>query len=100
MSDLHAVLPICVTDQRAQVEKLQHYFESDTWRTIIARQASVSDAEWPCHLCHAVRCPSTKGKAHQKWVQCDRCLMWQHYDCAGLNRKPRGHWFCSECKAS
>ena len=65
----------------------------------LARQASVSDAEWPCHLCHAVRCQSNKGKGHQKWVQCDRCLMWQHHDCAGLNRKPRGHWFCAECEA-
>ena len=29
MSDLHAVLPICIIDQRAQVEKLEHYYEAD-----------------------------------------------------------------------
>ena len=53
MADLHAILPICITDRRTRVEELEHYFDADTWRSILTQQASASDADWPCHLCQA-----------------------------------------------
>ena len=31
-------------------------------------------------------------------VFCDRCLIWYHFTCHGLKRKPRtAHWYCDYC---
>ena len=41
-------------------------------------------------------------EAYGRMIGCDNFNCkgeWFHYDCAGLKRKPKGTWFCSnECK--
>ena len=35
-------------------------------------------------------------------VACDNLecsVEWFHFDCVGLTRAPRGHWYCNQCRA-
>ena len=44
---------------------------------------------------------SCKKPSYGKMINCenDDCSTeWYHYSCVGLKRKPKGNWFCPECK--
>ena len=37
---------------------------------------------------------------HQ-WIFCNACMLWFHYECQGLTRKPRKkHYLCIKCVSS
>ena len=35
--------------------------------------------------------------AKDKWMGCDSCDRWFHYDCLGLHSIPDGFWSCDQC---
>lgn len=39
---------------------------------------------------------SREGK--EKWIGCDNCPRWYHYDCVGLTSIPSGFWSCDFCE--
>lgn len=46
-------------------------------------------------------CCTCNKPEYGKMIQCENpdCdLVWFHYDCVNIRRKPRGKWFCSQCK--
>ena len=42
-------------------------------------------------------CSNFLGKKHS--ILCDRCLLWSHYNCSKLKKKPVVNWFCMKCAA-
>jgi len=92
ISDLHQVPSFQVFDDRAAIDELQQYFSPDAWRKVCTVRDAAHVTEWPCHTCK-----STTGN-QKKWVQYDHCLAWSYYSCVGVKRKPKGRWFCADCK--
>jgi hypothetical protein len=48
-----------------------------------------SDLWWQQHCCKKV----TQGK----YILCDRCGRWFHWECAEIVKKPSGSWYCATC---
>jgi len=60
-----------------------------------ASEAEESDSEDGKEYCYC------KKGSHGKMIACDstHCTMeWFHYSCVGIKRKPRGAWYCNDCK--
>jgi hypothetical protein len=49
------------------------------------RRQDSTDINWPCGTCKQSK---TLAKT-QKWFQCDHFLVWLHYECVGITRKPQ-----------
>ncbi|KAI8903144.1 hypothetical protein EDD86DRAFT_99857 [Gorgonomyces haynaldii] len=47
-----------------------------------------------------VRCVCGQEDADEgsTWIQCEDCSCWQHMDCMGLFRLPKGSYFCENCR--
>ena len=43
-----------------------------------------------------IRCPCSVQK-DATLIQCEQCLVWQHYDCIGLETEPQ-NYYCEECR--
>jgi DDE superfamily endonuclease len=64
------------------------------------RQANKEKDTVPCGVCK-VRCCDDNYK--RKWIQCQQCLVWFHYDCQGLDDKARKSicsFICVSCADS
>lgn len=46
--------------------------------------------QWKCGICK-------KNIANERCIACDRCLMWNHFSCTKLKKKPHSNWFCTIC---
>ncbi|XP_065660430.1 uncharacterized protein LOC136084293 [Hydra vulgaris] len=83
-----------IADKRASLDDIKQYFEEAAWAEVIKQCEAVSIEKWPCQLCGQSK---ADGKS-QKWLQCDHCLDWSHYVCLQISCKPKGYWFCAQCK--
>jgi len=81
-----------ISEDRYRLSQLFDYFEPTVWTMLKHRRNYAAVWDWVCHVCTA-----NEGTS-RRWVQCDRCLHWLHYACAGLTRKPRRNFFCCKCK--
>ena len=43
--------------------------------------------------CQAFLCQEPK-RQRQKWIGCDKCERWLHFECVGIQRKPKGNYDC------
>ena len=51
-----------------------------------------------CEQCGAVYADADDSEAvKKKWMGCDNCSRWYHYDCLGLTSIPTGYWSCDLC---
>ncbi len=50
-----------------------------------------SDLWWQWYCCEKV----TDGK----YILCDRCGRWYHWECAEIEKKPSGSWYCGVCRS-
>jgi len=82
-------------DTRAAVDEIQSYFETAAWNAFLQWRDVFSDNNWTCSRCGS---NTAASGTHRKWIQCDHCLAWIHFQCAALTRKPRGYYFCDQCK--
>ncbi|ELR23115.1 PHDfinger domain containing protein [Acanthamoeba castellanii str. Neff] len=48
-----------------------------------------SDLWWQWHCCEKV----TEGK----YILCNRCGQWFHWECIKIVKKPSGSWYCPTC---
>ena len=49
-----------------------------------------------CEECGAIYADDST-EAKKKWMGCDNCPRWYHYDCIGLTSIPSGFWSCDLC---
>ena len=63
-----------------------------------ANTSGSSDSEdtGVCEECSGVYAADDKA-AKEKWMGCDNCDRWFHYDCLGLYAIPAGFWSCDQC---
>lgn len=98
--DLPTELPVCLmSEERFQLNQLEQYFEPAAWEQLTDRFTAglllLDDIDWKCSACDSSTSPTGSDG---RWVQCDRCLGWLHYQCVGIKRKPRNDFFCRSCK--
>ena len=83
-------------DLRAVVGKVACYFDATAWDAVLQWMNNFPDNSWSCsRRGHNTVAP---GIQQSKWIQCDHCLSWIHYQCAAVTQKPQGYYFCSLCK--
>jgi len=93
--DLLADLPFSLLkEDRFQLRRLEPHFQQSAWAEL-KRKVDEDNSEWHCSLCDESTQPVGR---HCRWVQCDACIVWLHFQCVGIKRKPRGNFFCSSCK--
>lgn len=97
-SDLRSDLAYQLKDVRAKIADIEPYYTADAWHIICQWKQCNTDTEWPCRGCGVVKSSKLSNGKTQKWIQCDHCLVWFHYSCVTLTRKPKGQWFCTDCK--
>ena len=99
-SDILNELPVALlTEERFRFNELEQYFEPAAWNALTDRLNAallvLDDMDWTCSICKSATSPiGSDGR----WVQCDRCLGWLHFQCVGIKRKPRTDFFCISCK--
>ena len=50
-----------------------------------------------CEECGTIFSNDTQ-EGKEKWMGCDNCPRWYHYDCLGLTSIPSGFWSCDMCE--
>ena len=45
-----------------------------------------------CNFCKA------RTSKSMKWIRCDACLLWYHFECAGITEEKTDDWFCQDKK--
>ena len=88
-------LPFCLLkEDRFQLHRLEPYFEMSAWAELM-RCVGEDDTEWMCRVCDDTSRPDGR---RCRWVQCDACLVWLHFECVGIRSKPRTDYFCFKRK--
>ncbi|XP_043279943.1 uncharacterized protein [Venturia canescens] len=85
-------LPDSLVDKSVDIRLVEPYFEGKTFISLTkAIEEKKNSGVFTCGIC--------KESATDKCVLCDQCLLWHHFECAGLKRAPRASsWFCLQCK--
>ena len=97
VADIRADFNVCLlTEERFRLAELEVHFEEVAWNVLTDNINSqlTTDPEWNCRMCSSTDAPS----GADRWVQCDRCLAWLHFECVGVKRKPRCDFYCTDCK--
>jgi len=68
-------------DARAAVDEIQSYFETAAWNAFLQWRDAFSDNGWNYSRCGS---NTTASGTHRKWIQCNHCLAWIHFQCAAL----------------
>jgi len=94
VSDVQDGIAMHACDDRPVVDEVKQYFSDEAWEAVSEMMASINTLTWCCCLCDEADVASPSGKRKRmKSIQCDHCLVWLHYHCAALTRKPRGYYF-------
>ena len=82
----------------AKVQTMETGAKRQTKKDAVAKKKQTKKEKdtVPCGVCR-VRCCDDKYK--QKWIQCQQCLVWFHYDCQGLDDKAHS-FICVSCADS
>lgn len=62
---------------------------------IISCETSEEEEDGICEECGIAYCDDSEGK--EKWMGCDTCPRWYHYDCLGYTCIPTGTWSYDSC---
>jgi len=98
VADIRPIVDVClITEERFKLADLEQYFEPTAWDSVsdYVNSQLAADPQWNCRMCGSNVAPQSGGG---RWVQCDRCLVWLHFECVGLKRKPRCDFYCTDCK--
>lgn len=80
---------LCTTE--ANLGLIREYFDAEAW-------AAVNNHIDAFEAAGGFKCCGCEKALGDRAVQCDQCLDWFHYECAGFQRKPkRPHYYCEEC---
>ena len=84
----HSLLESCV-----DIKLVKKFFERPSWKALKkALKKLKKNSPHPCGSCKGAL------NEHRYCVSCDSCLVWHHYQCVGLTKKPKSlYWFCSKC---
>ena len=85
-----------LSDDRACANELKQYFTVSAWQAVTTKLQSYDISTMLCSLCK--QAVPNRPSTSVKWVQCDACIAWCHISCTGLNRMPKGVWFCVDCE--
>jgi hypothetical protein len=73
------------------MNSVKRYFEStDPDRKISAEE------QGNCATCK--KAYATDKTKKQRWVACDGCDEWYHFECQNVKKKPKGTWLCKGCE--
>ena len=83
-----------VVDDNVDVHVVRKYFTNDAWMVVEeVMKLKLDKMNWICHSC-------SHDLHTEESIICDSCLLWYHFTCASLIRKPKTkNWFCRECYA-
>ena len=86
-------LPDSLLDENVNITFIEEHWAGDTFIKLkqLVKEKSKHSA-WKCETCSKFL-----GKKHS--ILRDQCLLWSHYNCSKLTKKPVGNWFCMKCVA-
>ena len=74
------------------IKIVRPFFSEQAWdaiQTVLKRKEKKDD--WKCSICDH----SLDGQS----ICCNKCLQWQHLECADLSVKPKSrYWYCKMCR--
>ena len=79
IDDVKSDIDNVVTDDRCHIEEIKAYFTPVAWQVIQLITCELSTDDYPCKA-HS----SSDTQNVHKSVQCDHCLTYSHYKCAGV----------------
>jgi len=85
-------LPSVVLNADVVLHILKPVMTPLAWKKFVAAVAERKKQNtWKCACCR-------KGTEDDNCVECDSCLEWYHWGCVGMERSPRGDWYCYTCR--
>ena len=75
---------------------LRKYFTVRGWKAVQrCIDSFLNNPAYSCNGCYK----NLGGKGAESTIQCDKCLMWYHWQCVLLRKAPKStKWFCNYCK--
>ena len=91
---LHEI-PDSIQDKESlDIYRVQKYFGKEAWLEVLDLIRKKEEIGWCCAVCRKVINDECEDS-----IACDRCLLWSHFNCTSLNKKPKNrNWFCKSCK--
>lgn len=87
-------LPASIVNEEVCVDLLSQFCSSS--RILITlkelKDKKKRNPSWSCGTCK-------KGLKRCRSICCDRCFIWSHFNCTGMDKNPVGDWFCLACIA-
>ncbi len=87
-------LTLKLLDENVPVEALiKKHFTGATWKVAETLLKTLKQkVNHECEVCNIANLSEIRS------IQCDCCLNWYHFSCAGLDKVPsRLYWFCRSC---
>ena len=82
-------LPSIVLHANVVLGILKPVMTPAAWKKFVAARRKLEMRK--CACCH-------KDTGSDNCVECDSCLEWYHWPCVGMERTPRGNWYCYTCR--
>lgn len=81
--------------ENVDIHRIQKYFDTDAWLDTLQLSEDKSHFGWLCPVCAKVIDDDNEDS-----IACDRCLLWSHFGCTSLKKRPKNkNWFCRSCKS-
>lgn len=81
-------------DEMVDIHRVQKYFDRNAWFLVLKSSREKNSIDFVCFVCTKVinnECDDS--------IACDRCLLWSHFKCTSLNKRPKNrNWFCASCR--
>ena len=83
-----------VLDPQVNVSLIEKYCDQQAFNKILhVVETKKKRTNWKCGTC-------LKSLRNSRSIACEKCLLWSHFNCAEIQQKPSGDWFCRGCADS
>lgn len=94
LNSLHEIPDSIQDKENLDIYRVQKYFSREAWLQVLDFIQRKEEIGWCCSVCTKVINNDSEDS-----IACDRCLLWSHFNCTSLKKKPKNrNWFCRSCK--
>ena len=81
-------------DEMVDIHRVQKYFDRNAWFLVLKSSREKNSIDFVCSVCTKVINDECEDS-----IACDRCLLWSHFKCTSLKKRPKNrNWFCTSCR--
>ena len=81
-------------DEMVDIHRVEKYFDRDAWLLVLKSSSEKNCIDFVCSVCTKMI-----NDEREDSIACDRCLLWSHFKCTSLKKRPKHrNWFCTSCR--